>query len=231
MKMSVRHFALCALVCLAVSAVNAQIAMTRGAPFEATRTVSVNRPGEQFTTSCTVARSSNGSLYQEVPDNKTGTPGLILISDVPGRRTIVLDVKKKFYTIGELSLSSVSDGPSPEDVQKRIDQSKTQQPIHSSQDGIDITITPLGLRTQEGFIENGQRRVMSSALPSSKLKEKIWESWWIPALNINVENTAFDDDNKPVQTTKLTNIRTIEPHPSLFEIPPGYALSPPPPSR
>jgi hypothetical protein len=208
----------------------AQIDMIKTAPFEAVRTIS-HAGSEHFTVSCKVARRSNGSTYQEMPDSRTGSTAYIMIQDAPGKRSILLDIRRKSYSITELSISSIPEARSPEQLQRLIERIKTQEPIHGLQDGVNVTTTSLGLRTRDGFIENGQRRVMERPPASSLLKEQIWETWWIPALNVQVEQSGFDADNKVAQTTKLTDIRRTEPDPRLFEIPPDYVPSPPPPSR
>jgi hypothetical protein len=184
--------------------------------------------GEYFTVSCKVARSSSGSTYQEMPNNRTGAPAYIMIQDAVGKRSILLDVRRKSYSINELSISSIPEARSPEQVQKLIERIKTQEPIHGLQNGVNVTTTSLGLRSRDGVIEYGQRRVMERPPASSKLKEQIWETWWIPELNVQVEQSGFDANNKIAQTTKLSDIQRIEPDPQLFEIPRGYVPTSPP---
>jgi hypothetical protein len=205
----------------------AQISAVKGTPFQATKTMSALSDGKFSTISHIVARNSNGSTYEEMPDRETGAPAMIIICDAVNGRTIVLDVKLKFYTVTPAPSPPVPNAPSPEEVQKSIEYVKTLKGSHTSQDGVETTV--LGVRTQEGFIESGQRTVMQTLPPSSKLKEKVWEIWSIPSLSITAETTGFDTDNKPVQTTKITNIQTTEPDPNLFEIPPGYLPAPVPP--
>jgi hypothetical protein len=207
----------------------AQISIVKGAPFQATKTMPVLSGGKFSTVSHIIARSSNGSTYEEMPDRETGAPAMIIVRDAVNGRTIVLDVKLKFYTVASTPFPSVPDAPSPEEVQKSIEYVKTLKGTHTSQDGVETTV--LGVRTQDGFIESGQRTVMQILPPSSKLREKVWETWWIPALSITAETTGFDADNKPAQTIKITDIQTKESDPSFFEIPPGYTVSPAPPSH
>jgi hypothetical protein len=220
------------LCSLALNTANAQsVPLMKGAPFQATKTLSVNRPGEQYTASSVIARSSDGSTHEEIPDIQTRTPGLILIVDIPGMRRIFLDVKRKVYSIQQLSESSIPNAPTPDQLQKNIDGLKKVTATHESQDGYEITKTPLGFRTQDGFVAYGTRSVYERVPASSKLTDKIWEDWWMPALGLNVQKTSIGADNKPTHITKFTNIRAKEPDASLFEIPPDYVPSPPSPSR
>ncbi len=207
----------------------AQIGLVKGTPFQATKTRSDLIDGKFSTYSHIIARNSNGSTYEEMPDRETGAPAMIIIHDVVNGRTIGLDLKLKFYTVTPAPNPPVPDASSPEEIQKSIAYVKTLKGSHTSQDGVETTV--LGVRTQDGFLESGQRTVMQTLPPSSKLKEKVWEIWWIPELSITAETTGFDADNKPVQTTKITNIRKTEPDPSLFEIPPGYVPAPSSPSQ
>jgi len=112
MRLSVAHitFALCAL---GVATADAHITMIKGAPFKATKTIIVNRPGEEYAVSSVVARSSDGSTHEEIPDNRTGAPAFILISDASTLRTILLDVKRKVYSVQNLSDASVSSALTP----------------------------------------------------------------------------------------------------------------------
>jgi hypothetical protein len=201
--------------------------MIKGAPFRATKTVTVNRPGDQHTVSSIVARNSDGSIYEEIPDLRTGTPAYIVISDAPDMRSILLDVKRKLYSVNVFAPSLISNTQTPDQLQKQIDRLKTLKATRDSQDGYEVTTTPLGFRTQDGFVVFGTRRVYESLPPSSKLTEKIWETWWMPALNLNVEKTGIGADNKPASITKFTNVQAKEPDASLFEIPPDYLPSPP----
>lgn len=231
MRFPVKGWITVALCALAFNTANAQpVPLMKGAPFQGTKTRTINQPGEQYTVSSVVARSSDGSTYEEIPDRQTGTPVFILISDAPGMRRIFLDVKRKFYSVQPFS-ESIPNAPTPDQLQKNLDFLKTLTATHESQGGYVITKTPLGFRTQDGFVVYGTRSVYERLPPSSKLTEKIWETWWIPALNLDVEKTGIGTDGKPVQTTKFTNILIKEPDASLFEIPAGYVPSPPSPSR
>jgi len=169
-----------------------------------------------------VARSSNGSTYEEVIDPKTGEINAIQILDALGRRSIFLDVKRRFYGIYPAKFAPLGNAPSKEALEKHIEVLKTLKPTRTVEDGYDTETTYLGFRTQDGFLEFGRRMVFDSVPASSRLQQKIWEDWTVPALSITIEKTGFDADHKPVQIIRLSNIRTEEPDPRLFEIPPGY---------
>lgn len=205
---------------------NAQMSLIKGLPFEATRTRIVTLPGDSYTVSGMVARSSNGSTYEEIRNHETGEIGLIHILDAPGRRSIFLNVKRRSYIIQPVNLAPLGDAPSKEALEKDIEFLKTLKPTRTVEDGYDTETTYLSFRTQDGFLEFGRRMVFDSVPASSKLQQKIWEDWEIIGLSLTVEKTGFDRDNKPVQITRFLNIKTKEPDPSLFEIPSGYAPQP-----
>lgn len=225
-RMRIRYSLLLLFCCIGVISARAQLALVKGSPFEATRTRIINRPSENFSVSGRVARSSNSSIYEELPNIKTGEITLIHILDVPGQRDIFLDVKHRFYSIQPLSLSSIGNLSSSEAQQKYIEFLRTWKGSHTSDNGVETEKTSLGFRTQDGFLEFGTRTVLDHMPPSWSLKEKVWEDWSIPALSITVEKTGFDNENRPSSITKLSNIRTTEPDPHLFEIPQDYSPSP-----
>lgn len=225
MRTRIRYSLVLVFCGLSALIANAQMSLVKGVPFEATRTRIINLPGDNYTVSSMVARSSNGSTYKEHRDPKTGELDLINIIDVPGNRGIVLDVKHKFYSIQPLNLATVGSRSSDEAQQKYVEYLKTLKPTRTQEEGYETETTPLGFRTQNGFLEFGRRMVFDNVSPSSSigsLKQKTWEDWWAISLSIFVEKIGFDADNKPVQITKISNIRTEEPDPRLFEIPPGY---------
>ena len=214
------------LSCVGVVPASAQFSLVRGSPFEATKTLTVSLPGNSFSISGRVARSSNSSTYEEMPNVKTGEIDMIHILDVPGQRGILLDVKRKFYWIQPISLSTIGNLPSSEALQKHIEFLRTWKGAHTSDNGVETEKTPMGFRTQDGFVEFGIRTVFDHMPSSWSLKEKVWEEWTIPSLAISVEKIGFDSNNKPEQITRYSDIRTTEPDPDLFEIPPGYSPAP-----
>ncbi len=197
--------------------------LIKGSPIEATKTVTVSRAGESYSVSSRVARSSNSSTYVAIPNNKTGETVMIIILDIPGSRSILLDVTHKSYSVTLYSVPAIGDRPSKKALQRDLEFLRKLKPAHTSQNGYEVETTSLGFRTQDGFLEIGRRTVYDHLPPSSSLKEKIWEDWSIPALSIVAEKTGFDSDNKPLQRVRLTDIRTEEPDPHLFEIPQDYS--------
>ena len=211
--------------CMGVVPASAQMSLIKGSPFEAIKTRTVNLPGNSFSVSGRVARSSNSSTYEEIPNIKTGEINMIHILDAPGQRSIFLDLKHKVYWIQPASLS-IGNLPSKEVLQKYIEFLRMWKGDHNLDNEVETEATPLGFRTQDGFLEFG-RRIVYDHMPSSwSVKEKVWEDWSIPALAITVEKTGFDSNNKPDQITRYSDIRTTEPDPDLFEIPPGYSPAP-----
>jgi hypothetical protein len=214
------------VLCMGVVPASAQMSLIKGSPFEAIKTRTVNLPGDSFSVSGRVARSSNSSTYEEMPNAKTGEIEMIHILDAPGRRTIFLDLKRKVYWVQPASFSEIGNLQSKEASQKYIEFLRTWKGDHSSENGVETERTPLGFRMQDGFLEFGVRTVINHMPSSWSLKEKVWEDWTIPALAISVEKVGFDSNNKPDQITRYSNIRTTEPDPDLFEIPPGYSPAP-----
>lgn len=211
-----------------VAVLYAQVSSIRGLPLEATKVKTEFREGEPFSRTSRIARSSNGSVYEETRDSRTGEIVMVHVIDPAGQRAISLDVKHKFYFIQPFTLSSIPNAPSPEDLQKYIDSLKTLRPTHTSENGYETESTPLRFRTQDGFLEVGRRTELETLPPSSGLKERVWEDWTIPALAVTAENIGFGANGKPELTVKLTNIQTTEPDPRLFEIPAGYIPRPAP---
>lgn len=173
MEVSSRHLSIAVLCCTLSTAANAQISYVKGAPFQATKITTNSHSGEPVTSQALVGRNSDGSTYEEFLDAKTGTVQMILVSNVPRQKRFALYLKTKTYTMGDFSPPSVPDAPTPVEVKKSIDAAKTLQPMRSSMGGVGTTVTPLGVRTQDGLLESGQRLVLDSIPPGSNLKEKI----------------------------------------------------------
>jgi hypothetical protein len=212
---------------MATGAAVAQISPMKNTPFQATRTIIAdNRNGVSYTTTGMVARSSNGSTYQLNPDPKSGAPGTVAITDIPGQRHIILWVQRKIYTITPDPNIAAIDAPSPEVQQKNLESYKSMKQSHSAQGGTGVDEIPLGLRTQDGLVEVGRRTVMDSLPASWTIKEKVWEDWYSIFLGINVEKVAFDDTGRPDFKEILSNIKQAEPDPSLFQIPADYTRAP-----
>jgi hypothetical protein len=161
---------------LSAAQLEAQIELIRGLPLEATRTQTVNDESNNYSVSGRVARSSNGSTYEEYADHRTGEIFLIKIIDMVERRAIFLEVKRKFYSIQPMPDIKVGDAPSNEALQRNIELLRTSKPTHESDDnGTETETTPLGFRTQKGLLEYGRRMTYSQLPTSSSLKAKIWE--------------------------------------------------------
>jgi hypothetical protein len=224
-RIRIRYAVLLLYCCIGVVSARAQLGVIKGSPCEATKTRTVNLPDDSFSVSGRVARSSNGSTYEEMPNHKTGEIDLIQIFDAPGQRSITLDVRRKLYWVQPQSLS-IGTLSSAEALQKHIEFLRTWKGDHTSDNGVETERIPLGFRTEDGFLEFGVRRVIDHMPSSWTLKEKVWEDWDIPTLAIPVEKVGFDSNNKPDQIIKYSNIRTTEPDPHLFEIPRGYSPGP-----
>jgi len=203
--------------------------MRRDRPFTATKTVTVNRPGENYTVSSTVARDSDGSTYEEIPDARTGEIYIILIQDRAHGRSVQLIPAKKQYVVRDVVYPPLP--PHPRDsaeIQKQMDYLKSLQPSKSkSDDGAVIEETPLGFRTRDGFVEFGVRRVHSNLPSTSRLVEREWETWTIPAEDIGSETAGYGENHELRMDTRVTKIEIGELDRHLFDIPPDYTLQPP----
>lgn len=84
----------------------------------------------------------------------------------------------------------------------------------------------LGTMEIEGFTVKGTRHTRT--IPAGQIGNdqpitSVQEVWVAPALKITLL-TKNDDPQSGERITKLVNIRTTEPDPSLFQIPPDYAV-------
>jgi hypothetical protein len=226
MRMRIGVSLIFVICCSGAIPATAQFALIKDRPYEATKTRIIHNADQSFSVSGRVARNSDSSTYEEITNKKTGEIELISILDVPGQRQILLDVKHKRYTVSPASIPPLGAPPSEEAKQKNIKYLKELKPSHESDNGAEIEVTPLGFRTLDGFQEFGTRRTYERMAPSSSLKEKVWEVWWIPEWSIRVESIGFDADNNPSNITRLSNIETKEPDPQLFEIPKDYTAMP-----
>jgi hypothetical protein len=107
----------------------AQLFLVRGLPLEATRTRTANSESDKYATAGRVARSSNGSTYQENIDPETGEVTFIHIIYAVGQRAIYLDVKRKFYGTQPMPDLKVGNAPSSEDLQSILNCSKRRSPL------------------------------------------------------------------------------------------------------
>ena len=78
----------------------------------------------------------------------------------------------------------------------------------------------------EGFTVKGTRHTRT--IPAGQIGNEqpitsVQEIWMAPALKITLL-TKRDDPQSGEHTMKLVNIRTTEPDPSLFQVPPDYTV-------
>jgi hypothetical protein len=211
----------------------AQVNMVRDRPFIAIKAVSTDLPRTQYTVAAKMARNSEGSTYYEIPDTRDNSLFMVVIQNVSRQQTIYLYPKDRQYTLQQTpfpTLAQLPDKSTQIELQKKQDEGLMPSK-QTRDDGAVVETQPLGFRTENGFLEFGDRRTFSNLPPTSGLKERVWETWTILGEALTGEQIGFDENHQMRQQTKLTEIETKEPDPKLFEIPEGYTLRPPPPVR
>lgn len=201
----------CRLAILLVSLISlpaiGQISMRSGAPFVAVRTLQ-QTTGDLFTGTGLVARSSNGSTYVELTTNGNT---IILIQDIPHKRSIELIPKFHQYTIDPAPdlKAAVLLPYDPENYTNRL--SSLPQKYTDDLGGV---TTQIGQRKIQGLDVFGK----TYAAPDGRLQE----DWYCPKLDINLDEKMQANGNGPDFEITFTQVQVEEPDPKLFEIPAGY---------
>jgi hypothetical protein len=200
-------------------------ALVTGVPLSAT-VVSTNGDPAQ-TSIVKYARASNGSTYTELPAGPRERMGAVSIMDVPNRRYIMLDPNTKTYSVQMANIPKMNPGQVDDaQLRERIEKYRATPAKHFAEDGREGDTIPLGFRTVDGFVEYGTKTIYTKLPQTSRLGQKVWEQWYVPALYIPADNTGFDDAGNAVRTTKFTDIKASEPDAHLFEIPKDYVPAP-----
>jgi len=207
-----------------VVATGAQISPVAGAPFTATR---VHTSPDGVTVQAKIARASNGSVYEEIPDVRPGHLPLASILDIANHRRVFLRGDTKTYTVQPDHTVPRTLDVSDAAVQERVERFRGLPPRHDVDGEQEADVVPIGLRVVEGQTEYGMRRTFVKLAATSKLRERVWEMWDRPSLMLTVETVGIDDAGRPASITKLTNIQAVEPDARLFEIPADYTPSTP----
>lgn len=197
----------------------AQIALASGAPFSAIETHTTQG---LIVSSFKVARASNGNTYQEIPARQGSVPNAI-IRDYVGGREIYLNRQTKTYDIHLISSPPIKRAANNDaEIRESVARFSTQQPTHTDDADTEVQIEPLGTRMVNGRVELGTRRTYLRLPTSSKLRQKIWVTWWMPSLQLQAESDGYDESGKLVSSTEFVELHSEEPDASLFTIPDGY---------
>jgi hypothetical protein len=183
-----------------------RISIRSGAAFVAVRSAQ-HTNGDLSVSTGLVARSSNGSTYEELTTNGVT---LITIVDVPHQRTIILDPKRHEYQIG-LSPGLRAAELVPENPENYAQMLSTRPAKITSEDGV---MTQIGRKKIEGFDVFGKTFESHDG--------HVQETWYCPKLDLNLNTKMQTNGNGPDTETKFTQIQLAEPDPKLFEIPAGY---------
>ncbi len=90
----------------------------------------------------------------------------------------------------------------------------------------DVKTESLGTRVIEGVEARGSKTVTTipaGAIGNEHPIEIISEQWFSEELQMTVLSTR-EDPRFGSSTLRLANVQRVEPHPSLFEVPPGYTI-------
>jgi len=197
-----------ALICAGVPAPAQVVPNITDAPFVAQRTSTSSSSSGVQTTVGTIARRSDGSTYMELKtlDGK----GTALIFDAPHHRTIQLHLDHHFFTIG----------PSPDlQVQTRTAEYASHYMDSAGQPGSKRTVGEWQITT---LSHRKFGDVETVGFSEQKASGRIFERWYSPVLDMNLETKQHDPENGGDSEMWLQNLRLVEPDPKLFEVPPGY---------
>ncbi len=170
-----------------------------------------NTSGDPTAVTGMVARSSNGSTYQE---NTRNGETLIMIEDLPHQRTIVLYPKNHEYQVSApvpaLKARALSpDEGDPETLARVL----STRPAKTTSDNGDV-ITQIGRKKIEGLDVFGQTYAFTDG--------RVQETWYCPKLDLHIESKMQANGNGPDYVHTITQIQLVEPDPKLFMIPAGY---------
>jgi hypothetical protein len=196
-------------------------AMVKGVPYSVTI---VHTNAEMSRTAIQkVARASNGSTYMEWVDVRPGHHSMVSILDVPNRRRITLLTDTKTYTVEPAAIPTMPDGQTDDaQLRDRIEMYRKLPTQHFANDGTEGDLVPIGFRTVDGRVEYGSKRTYTKLSPTSGLRQKVWDSWYVPSLYLESEKIGYDDAGNAVNVTKATELQAAEPDAHLFAIPADY---------
>lgn len=215
---------------------SAQTVQVRGVPFAATQVITRTSAAGTTRTEGRIARRTDGSTYVEEVDPGTGAAVRVLIVDVPGKRLIRLDLRRRQYQVSAapgLAAETVPVGSADDmlrwsEAHRSVTQQDTQGAVRSRQ-------MWLGTRRVGGLLTIGtlreQREDVAAATASlagaaSGTALRTDESWFSVDLNMAVLMTEHRPTTGETIEVLLTRILRTEPDAELFAIPQGFSPEP-----
>ncbi len=197
----------------------------RNAPFVAVNTMTISDSKGTHQVAGKVARNSDGSSYVEMWRTDTNQLAEILILDVPGKRSITLEVDKKWYAIQEVPTLTARDLP-PGTTAQQIDQPQNMKPTHTEVNGLTRDIQPLGKIEIEGIVTVGYMETVHKSGTGTDARDITTEIWTSPELQIRLLGVAHDKLSGTEQVSSLSHVQRVEPDAALFQIPADYQRDP-----
>jgi hypothetical protein len=138
---------------------------------------------------------------------------------------INLDSRTKTATIHHMTLPATQAGQPNSLPGSPVARTQTAVPAHV-ESYEHLRPEDLGTMEIEGFTAKGTK--YTHTIPAGRIGNEqpitsVQETWASPVLKIVLLN-KHDDPQSGQRTMKLTNIRTAEPDPSLFQVPPDYTI-------
>ena len=203
---------------LSGSQLTAQIMHIIDAPF--TATLSYTRDGGKTYLYTQLARASNASTYMALK-TAAGRTIRITIEDVPNNRTIVLFPQPPSYTYwiepapsGKFRVDSIENYRG---MLQRGEDAFVQRPDRDRTDGTHHHETALGVRNENGMTLFGSRDELTT-MTGDKTTVEAWRS----DFGINISIKSYKPTTGETMVSAVTDLRHVEPDPSLFEIPAEY---------
>ncbi len=162
---------------------NMNIPQIRNAPFVAVNTLTITDSTGTHQAVGKIARNSDGSTHTEILRTDTNQLSEILILDVPGKRSITLEVDKKFYAIQEVPALTARDLPASTTAQQ-ISQPQSTKPTHMEDNGLTRDIQQLGKKEIEGIVTLGSMEAAHKSGPGPDARDYTTENWFSPELQI-----------------------------------------------
>jgi len=204
---------------------NMNIPQIRNAPFVAVNTITTTDSKGTHPAVGKVARNSAGSTYVEIWRTDANQLTEILILDVPGKRSIKLEVEKKWYAVDEDPTLTARDLP-PGSTAQQIDQPQNMNSTHTEDNGLTRDILPLGKKEIEGIMTLGSMETAHKSGLGPDARDYTTENWFSPELQIMLLHVTHDSLKGSEMVSSLSHVQRVEPDPALFQIPADYQRDP-----
>jgi tetratricopeptide (TPR) repeat protein len=198
-----------------------------GLPFSADQNI---RCVQHLSNGMPLTHQMSGHVYRSADglERYDGTfPSTDSTHPEPGTLAVILDPVKHIYTLLNSALMTASVTHTPENTTVTVAfLAQTRGAGTAALKPEDMTITDLGKRTQDRLALFGKR--ITSTIPAGKIGNEqpllvTLDAWSAPELKIVVSEVQ-QDPLAGERTFSLTNIRSEEPDPGLFQVPEGYTV-------